>query len=59
MNQWIWKELSTSQNKTLPAFIGSIFYKDHSLIDNNKFLQSTWQTGDAYARLEFSGKARF
>ena len=36
--------------------IGPIFYKDHSLIDNNKVLQSTWETGVANARLEFSGK---
>ena len=31
----------------------------NDLIDNNKVMQSTWQTGAANARLEFSGEARF
>ena len=44
---------------TCSGNIDPIFYKVHSLIDTNKVLQSTWQTGIANARLELSGKARF
>ena len=31
----------------------------NDLIDNNQVMQSTWQTGVANARLEFSGEGRF
>ena len=31
----------------------------NDLIDSNQVMQSTWQTGDANARLEFSGEVRF
>ena len=31
----------------------------NDLIDSNHVMQSTWQTGVANARLEFSGEARF
>ena len=34
-----------------------VFIND--LIDSNQVMQSTWQTGVANARLEFSGEVRF